>query len=150
MIEEIDRANSIIQEYLSLSRDKLSNLEKCSLNNIIENLFPLIQANATSANICASLELADIPDLLLDKNEIRQLLLNLARNGIEAMSLGGNLSIRTFTQANDVILSVSDQGSGIPQYVLDNLGTPFVTTKATGTGLGLCLLRRWRSNCKPG
>ena len=137
MIEEIDRANSIIQEYLSLSRTKLSNLQKCSLNNIIENLFPLIQANATSANIYASIELADIPELLLDKNEIRQLLLNLVRNSLEAMSSGGNLIIRTFTQDSRVILAVSDQGSGIPQKVLDKLGTPFITTKATGTGLGL-------------
>ena len=137
MIEEIDRANSIIQEYLSLSRTKLSNLQKCSLNNIVENLFPLIQANATSANIYASIELADIPELLLDKNEIRQLLLNLVRNSLEAMSSGGNLIIRTFTQDSRVILAVSDQGSGIPQQVLDKLGTPFITTKATGTGLGL-------------
>lgn len=137
MIEEIDRANSIIQEYLSLSRTKLSNLQKCSLNNFIENLFPLIQAYATTANICARVDLADIPDLLLDKNEIRQLLLNLARNGIEAMSLGGKLTIRTFIQEKNVVLAVSDQGSGIPQHILDNLGTPFITTKATGTGLGL-------------
>lgn len=150
MIEEIDRANSIIQEYLSLSRTKLSDLQKCSLNNITETLFPLIQASATSANICASIDLADIPDLLLDKNEIRQLLLNLARNGIEAMPLGGNLTIRTFIQEDKVVLAVSDQGSGIPQHVLDHLGTPFITTKATGTGLGLpiCYQIAQRHNAK--
>ncbi len=150
MIEEIDRANSIIQEYLSLSRTKLSNLQKCSLNTIIENLFPLIQANATSAKICSRIDLANIPDLLLDKNEICQMLLNLARNGVEAMSLGGNLTIKTFTQENNVVLAVSDQGPGIPQHVLDNLGTPFITTKTTGTGLGIpiCYQIAQRHNAK--
>jgi len=74
---------------------------------------------------------------LLDKNEIRQLLLNLVRNSIEAMPLGGKLVIKTFQENNDVILSICDQGCGIPSHILDKLGTPFITTKDTGTGLGL-------------
>jgi two-component system sporulation sensor kinase C len=137
MIEEIDRANDIIREYLSLSREKVANLKKCSVNNIIEALFPLIQADANSSKVYATLELTAIPELLLDENEIRQLLLNLVRNSIEAMPTGGNLAIRTFLEDSKAILSISDQGSGIPSHVLDHLGTPFITTKDTGTGLGL-------------
>lgn len=137
MIEEMDRANSIIREYLSLSREKLANLEKCSLNPIIEALFPLIQADANSSKVYVSLDLTAIPELLLDENEIRQLLLNLIRNSIEAMPEGGNLVIHTFQEGDKTILSISDQGSGIPSHILDNLGTPFMTTKDTGTGLGL-------------
>lgn len=137
MIEEIDRANAIIREYLSLSREKLVNLKKCSLCAIIQSLFPLIQANAISAKVDAKLELVDIPEILLDENEIRQLLLNLVRNGIEAMPSGGNLFVRTFLEGDKAVLAVSDQGSGIPDHILDTLGTPFITTKDTGTGLGL-------------
>jgi len=137
MIEEMDRANTIIGEYLSLSRKKAIHFEICSLNNIIETLFPLIQANATPSKICASLDLTDVPELLLDENEIRQLLLNLVRNSIEAMPAGGDLVIRTFTEDTKVVLTISDQGSGIPSHILNNLGTPFITTKDTGTGLGL-------------
>jgi two-component system sporulation sensor kinase C len=137
MIEEIDRANSIIREYLSLSREKLANLEKRSLNTIIEALFPLIQADANSSKVYVSLDLTAIPELLLDENEIRQLLLNLVRNGIEAMPEGGNLAIHTFQENGSAVLSINDQGSGIPSHILDNLGTPFITTKDTGTGLGL-------------
>lgn len=139
MIEEIDRANAIIREYLSLSRsrEKLINLKKCSLNHIIESLFPLIQANANSSKVYAKLDLADIPELFLDENEIRQLLLNLVRNGIEAMPAGGNLIVRTCLEGDKVVLAISDQGSGIPADILDALGTPFITTKDTGTGLGL-------------
>lgn len=139
MIAEIDRANNIIKEYLSLSREKRANLERCSLNSIIEALFPLIQADANTARIFASISLNAIPELLLDENEIRQLLLNLVRNSIEAMPNGGNLAIQTFPEENNVVLAVSDQGTGIPPDILDKLGTPFITTKDTGTGLGLPL-----------
>ena len=137
MIEEIDRANAIIREYLFLSREKVAHLKNCSLNGIIQSLFPLIQATANNSKVYVSLDLAEIPELLLDENEIRQLLLNLIRNGIEAMPTGGELSIRTFNEAGRVALTISDQGCGIPASILDNLGTPFMTTKDTGTGLGL-------------
>ncbi len=137
MIEEIDRANGIIREYLSLSREKLVILKQCSINAIIEALFPLIQADATASKVSVNLDITPVPELLLDENEIRQLLLNLVRNGIEAMSAGGNVDIRTFLEDNKVVLSISDQGIGIPSHILDKLGTPFITTKDTGTGLGL-------------
>jgi PAS domain S-box-containing protein len=137
MLEEIDRANSIIREYLSLSREKLVILKQCSLNSIIEALFPLIQADATSSKVYVNLDLAPVPELLLDENELRQLLLNLVRNSIEAMPTGGDLLIRTFQEDCKVVLSISDQGEGIPDHILDKLGTPFITTKDTGTGLGL-------------
>jgi len=137
MLEEIDRANSIIREYLSLSREKLVILKQCSLNGIIEALFPLIQADATSSKVYVNLDLALIPELLLDENELRQLLLNLVRNSIEAMPEGGDLLIRTFQEDCNVVLSISDEGVGIPSHILEKLGTPFITTKDTGTGLGL-------------
>ncbi|WP_346354752.1 ATP-binding protein [Azotosporobacter soli] len=137
MIGEIDRANTIIQEYLALSREKSVNFKTHSLNGIIESLFPLLEAHATSSRVSASLVLTPLPELPLDENEIRQLLLNLARNSIEAMPDGGNLVIRTVSNENEIVLSVCDQGMGIPPHVLEYLGTPFVTTKDSGTGLGL-------------
>ena len=137
MIEEIDRANDIIREYLALSREKLPDLKRSSLNHFIELLFPLIEADATASKISVTLELNTIPELLLDENEIRQMLLNLVRNSIEAMPAGGNLVIKTYQENNIITLSICDQGSGIPAHVLEKLGTPFITTKNTGTGLGL-------------
>ncbi len=137
MIEEIDRANDIIREYLALSQKKAIVFKTGSLNKIIEALLPLIEADATTSKIYTHIKLTYIPELLLDENEIRQLLLNLVRNSIEAMPSGGNLTIRTFVEDNKVVLSISDQGAGIPAHVLDKLGTPFISTKVTGTGLGL-------------
>lgn len=139
MIDELDRANSIITEFLSLAKNKTLDLKAQNLNTIIENLFQLIQADAILTNKSIILRLEKIPDLLLDEKEIRQMILNLFRNGMEAMSPGGNLTIRTSTDGKEVVLSVQDQGKGIKSDVLEKIGTPFFTTKDDGTGLGLAV-----------
>jgi PAS domain S-box-containing protein len=139
MVEELDRANSIITEFLSLGKNRAIDLKKQNLNNIVNSLYPLIQAGAIEKDKNASLELEDIPMLLLDGKEIRQVILNLVRNGLEATPPGGNITIRTFKEEGEVVLSVRDQGAGINSDVLEKIGTPFFTTKETGTGLGLAV-----------
>lgn len=139
MIEEMDRANSIITEYLSLAKNKAVSKQHQNLNHILNALFPLIQADAMRSDMYVHVGLEDIPDLLLDEKEIRQLILNMVRNGLEAMSPGGRISIRTFVRGDDVVLAVQDQGKGIEKDDLEKLGTPFFTTKDTGTGLGLAV-----------
>jgi signal transduction histidine kinase len=139
MIEELDRANSIIMEYLSMAKNKPMELKTQNLNNILEALFPLIQADAMVSDKYIKFELATIPDLFLDEKETRQLILNLVRNGLEAMAPGGNLTIKTFTDGEEVVIAVQDQGKGIEPDVLEKIGTPFFTTKNQGTGLGLAI-----------
>ncbi|BBB90540.1 MAG TPA: ATP-binding protein [Methylomusa anaerophila] len=139
MIDEIDRANSIITDFLSLAKNKTVTLEKHNLNSVIRSLLPLIEADFLLGNKSVESSLEDIPALLLDEKEIRQLILNLARNGLEAMSPGGKLTISTRTTDTQVVLSVKDQGKGIPFDLIDKLGTPFFTTKDNGTGLGLAV-----------
>jgi len=137
MIEELDRANSIITEFLSLAKNKTLDLKPLSLNCLIGNLFPLIQADAMVNDKDIIMELQDTEVLLLDEKEIRQLILNLVRNGLEAMSVGGKLTIRTFMDGEETVLAVGDEGSGIKTEDLEKIGTPFFTTKENGTGLGL-------------
>ncbi|MDD4238070.1 MAG: PAS domain S-box protein [Desulfotomaculaceae bacterium] len=139
MIEELDRANAIITEYLFLAKNKAIELKNQNLNFIINSLFPIIQADATLADKYVELVLGYIPDLFLDEKEIRQLILNLARNGLEAMAPGGKITIRTYLAGNKVVLEVQDKGQGIAPDALKKLGTPFFTTKDYGTGLGLAV-----------
>ncbi|NPV93185.1 MAG: PAS domain S-box protein [Firmicutes bacterium] len=139
MIEELDRANSIISEYLSLARNKAIDLKRHNLNPILEAITPLIQADAMITDKYISVETSEISDLLLDEKEIRQLILNLVRNGLESMQSGGTLKIKTFEDEGEVVLTVQDQGRGIDPSMLDKLGTPFLTTKDEGTGLGLAV-----------
>lgn len=142
MMDELCRANEIIREYLSLSNQKVVNLKKSSLNKILNSLYPLIEADACSKKVKIKLDIVDIPELLLDANEIRQLVLNMVRNGVEAMPKGGELTLGTKLENNEVILFISDQGTGIDEAVLEKLGTPFFTTKDNGTGLGLSICYR--------
>ncbi len=139
LLGELDRANALITEYLSLSKNRLTDQQPRNLNHIVESLFPLILADAVSSNHIVTLELGDIPDLPLDEKEIRQLLLNLVRNGLEAMEPGKTMSIKTAVSQEAVVLSVRDQGREIPPDVLEKLGMPFFTTKENGTGLGLAI-----------
>jgi signal transduction histidine kinase len=136
MISELDRTNFVITEYLLLAKDKVPDLKNCCLNSIIKAVFPLLQVTANT-NTSIKLCLGEIPQILLDENEIRQLLFNLVNNGLQAMTKGGELVISTYTEEDTVVLSVRDQGSGIASQILEKIGTPFLTTKTNGTGLGL-------------
>lgn len=139
MISELDRANSIITEYLTLARDRAYDAKPENLNVLIKDLIYLIETDAIKEDKYINLQLEEAPDLLLEKNDIKRMILNLIRNGLEAMSPGGYLTVRTFTEGEEVILAVSDQGKGIPPEHLDKMGIPFFTTKDYGTGLGLAM-----------
>ncbi|CQR70977.1 Sporulation kinase E [Sporomusa ovata DSM 2662] len=142
LLEELDRTNHIITEYLSLSKNKIVEMKKCNLNHILLALHPLVQATAVSSQITVDLNLGDIPELYIDDKEIKQLIHNLTRNAIEAMTSGGKLEIKTLVSGNNTILTVTDQGKGIPSHVMNNLGKPFLTTKENGTGLGMAICYR--------
>lgn len=139
MISELDRANEIITEFLSLSKNKAVEQRIVNLNNIIRAISPLLTADSAVADKHIVLELLDIPDIPLDEKEIRQLVFNMVRNGLEAMEPGGILTIKTYVEGDELVLLVRDQGKGIKKEVLDRIGTPFVTTKENGTGLGLAI-----------
>ncbi|MFZ5643305.1 MAG: PAS domain S-box protein [Bacillota bacterium] len=139
MINELDRMNLIISEFLSLAKNKLVELKLQNLNSIIVAIIPLVQADAIIYDKAVGLELGQIPDLPLDEKEIRQLILNLSRNGLEAMPSGGNLTVKTYHEGSEIVLAVQDQGPEIPNEVFDKMGTPFFTTKENGTGLGLAV-----------
>ncbi|GAB6151631.1 hypothetical protein JCM17380_03810 [Desulfosporosinus burensis] len=137
MISELDRANEIITEFLSLAQIKKIKLKSQNLNDIISNLYPLIEADAFNQNKQISFIPGVIPNQELNEKEISQLVLNLTRNGFEAMEERGYLTIKTCVEGKRVVLSIEDEGSGIPQENLNKIGTPFFTTKDYGTGLGL-------------
>ncbi|WP_144350508.1 ATP-binding protein [Sporomusa termitida] len=142
LISELDRANSIIEDFLSLARSRTVAKELCNLNEIITSLQPLLYADSVKNGILVELELeAGLPDLLLHKKAIKQLVLNLYRNAAEAMSIAaaGRIVIRT-THINEYIcLETQDNGCGIPPDRLKKVMEPFYTTKGNGTGLGLAV-----------
>lgn len=150
MIEELDRANAIIKEYLAFARGKTPAHVYTDMNTILSNLEPLIRASALENTIAIEMELGDIPTHKLDEDEIRQLVLNLTRNAVEAMPEGGRLVFRTYRDKDNIFLAIQDSGPGIAPHILQQLGRPFVTTKPSGTGLGLsvCYEIAERQNAK--
>lgn len=139
MIEELDRANAIITEYLSMAKDKIVNLQSQYLDEVVKSLYPLLQADANYQEKDVQLKLGKPPMPLIDAKEIRQLILNMARNGLEAMQPRGILTIGTAIEGNNIVLFIKDQGHGLDPALIDKLGTPFLTTKDKGTGLGLAV-----------
>lgn len=139
MIDELDRANIIISEYLGMAKNKKIELRMQPLDDVVRSLHPMIQADANFMEIAVNVDLADPPMPLIDSNEIRQLILNIARNGLEAMSPGGLLTIGSTFEENEIVLFIKDQGTGLSDELKDKIGTPFLTTKEKGTGLGLAV-----------
>lgn len=113
---------------------------RLTLGGLLNPKSPLTKLHITEALIGdKNLEwrLQELPKIPLNSEEMRQLILNLVRNGFEAMTAGGTLTITTYIDGPDIVLAVQDHGGGITPEVLDRLGTPFVSTKDMGTGLGL-------------
>ena len=132
MIEELDRTNSMITDFLSLAKNKPTELKRQSLNKLLDNLFPLLLADPYYQVKKCIFEPGVLVDLDIDTHEITQLVLNFARNGLEAMPPDGSLTIRTFMDGENIVLSVSDEETGIKAENISKLGTP------TGMGLPMC------------
>lgn len=142
MISELDRANFIITEFLSLAQTKPTELKYQNLNDIVNHLYPLLEADTFTQNKQIYFIPGEIPNLALNGKEIFQLILNLTRNGLEAMAESGSLTIKSYVEDDKVVLMVKDEGYGIPPENLNKLGIPFFTTKDDGTGLGLATCYR--------
>ncbi|MDQ0195212.1 two-component system sensor histidine kinase NtrB [Paenibacillus wynnii] len=142
VMEELDRANSIINDFLSLAQSRISVKERVLLHGIIEDLSPLLWADANLRGQIVELKLdPSMPLLQLNVREMKQLILNLGRNGMEAMGSKGVLTLETrITPDRDrVELIIRDTGNGISEIEREKLFVPFFTTKSQGTGLGLPL-----------
>ena len=141
MISELDRANSIITDFLAIAKrdSEYADFQVTNLNNIINRLYPLIKADAVQQDKKILLDLTDKAYIYAKESELKQLILNLVRNALDASSPGQNVIISTVKSEHKVMLKIKDSGTGIAPQILKNLGTPFLTTKKEGTGLGLAI-----------
>lgn len=141
IISELDQANHIITEFLSLAKNKTVRLVDADLNKVIAHLQPLLASDALRRGCRLEFRKAALPSIKLDESEIRQLLLNVVRNAFEAVDKEGHVVIST-SEDDGVLLCIEDNGCGIPPDVMDKLGTPFFSTKDNGAGLGLAISLR--------
>lgn len=140
ILEELDRTNRIISDFLTLAQNKREQRFSYSLNDVIQEMVPLLQADANLRGQTLIIELCDnLPQFQINESEIKQLLLNISRNGMEAMQQDGVLAIKTMLGHRQIILSISDTGLGIPDELKQKIFEPFYSSKRMGTGLGLPL-----------
>lgn len=140
--EDGRRAAEIIAHLKSFyKKDILPQREMVSINDIVREMLVLLRSEADRHSVAMSTNLAaDLPTVTGDRVQLRQVLMNLMLNGMEAMSeRGGELKISTRCDAVEVIVSVSDTGVGIPTDKMEEIFNAFFTTKAGGTGMGLAI-----------
>ena len=140
---EIARLERIVQEYLDFARPPELNRCLGDLRDVLDQVAALLQANARQQAIRLAVDYPAEPVWAnVDRAQIRAVLVNLLLNAMEAMTQGGPLQVTLDWTPHEIALTVTDAGSGIPPDILKRLFTPFVSSKPTGTGLGLCISKR--------
>lgn len=140
---EIKRLDLIISQFLAAIRPTQPQLQRVAVNELIEEAARFLAPELESHKIRLKLELrADTPQMLLDANQMKQAFYNLIRNASQAMPEGGKLTVTSTFNDFEVIISFQDTGKGISAENMGNLFQPFFTTRKTGTGLGLLIVRR--------
>ena len=136
---EISRMETILNEYLSFSRP-LEDIrpETIDLAALAQDVLDILDGRAQQAGITLSLD-GGAPPVQGDPRRLKEALLNLASNALEATPHGGSVKLRIRNNAQGVMLDVIDTGRGIPPEDLERLGTSFFTTRPNGTGLGVVL-----------
>ncbi len=155
MIEEVNRLNGVVTQFLDYSRPLKSSLAPTSVNEVLERTFKLLESQ-TPSHVKVELELADwAPRVQADAEQLKQVFLNLALNAFQAMPGGGRLTVSTRVardelafwregarRADVVEIRFCDTGPGIPEEARESIFVPFYTTKEKGTGLGLAICQR--------
>ncbi len=140
---EVDRISSLVNELLEFARPTKPQLQYENLSEIMDGMVLLISTEVKKQNLEITSEYGEnIPPVPIDREQIKQVFLNILLNAIEATDEGGmvGVEIRTFaTEKGErfVQVEIRDTGRGIPEEHLDNIFTPFFTTKKKGSGLGL-------------
>ncbi|UCE79871.1 MAG: HAMP domain-containing protein [Nitrospiraceae bacterium] len=138
------RARDIVQELLTFSKKKPLSLAKIDLNNLLTDSVTLVSVPQKSPHLNIVEDYGNIPLIIGDPNQLKQVILNIMNNAIDAISdNGGKISIKTAVKDTNAIIEISDNGKGIPDEVLSRMFEPFFTTKKDkGTGLGLPITRK--------
>ncbi len=168
IISEVDRIVSLIDDFMSLTNDRVRP-GPTNVHRVLEDVLAIVELDARSAGLRFERSFdPSIPELLADSDRLHQVFLNLMRNAVDAMvaaadapdarddsAAGRTLRVSSRLRLDHrvelegggrvpgVVIDVEDEGCGLPEQALEQVGTPFFTTKTQGTGLGLALSRHF-------
>src|SRR5215471_9037053 len=140
---EINRLDYIVTQFLQAIRPTAPQIKLSQLNEVVTRTLELLEPELDNRGLHVKTKLArDLPLAPFDPTQIQQVLLNLIKNAMQAMTKSGSLALQTGEGSDGVWVSVSDTGGGIPQDQINRIFEPFFTTKKKGSGLGLMIVQR--------
>jgi PAS domain S-box-containing protein len=140
--EEADRLNRIVGDLLDFARPSTPTLRPEALERVVDEAVAVALAqNAPAVEVHREFA-GGLPPVPIDARLVRQAVVNVAVNAVQAMPRGGRLTVRTRRDGDSALVEIEDTGAGIPEEIRDRMFEPFFTTKASGTGLGLAVVKR--------
>lgn len=138
MIDELNRAESIINDYLSLAKPDMENTERVDAGELANKVIDLMNSYALmSKNIMVETDINETVFINGNRSELQQVLINILKNGIEAMKDGGTLKLKVYKNDTYGLFEIEDNGIGMSDDEMARLGTAFYSLKEKGTGMGL-------------
>ena len=141
MLVELERINLIVNDFMTLAKPQLTKFSKGYVDEILGSVMTILdtQAILLNINMITNFE-RPIPSVYCDVNQLKQVFVNLIQNAIESMPQGGEVKINVRkADTQYVCIQIQDNGNGIPPEVINRIGEPFLSTKETGTGLGIMI-----------
>lgn len=140
---EVNRLDGIISNFLQAIKPQQPDLERVNLIDVLDEVLQFQQNEMADREVTVEAEsVPDLPIVMADRNQLKQVFFNVIKNALEAMEPGGHLRVRTRFDDDSVYLMFGDTGSGIKQEDLLRLFEPYHTTKPEGSGLGLMIVQR--------
>ena len=140
IVEEVQRLEKLLTEVRDFTRVREPAMQEENINRVVQKVVELMEPALIAAGVKIELQLEPDPGLgRFDADQIKQVLINLIKNAVEAMPQGGMITIRTRGERRGILVEVKDTGQGITQEHLNEIFNPFFTTKEKGTGLGLAV-----------
>lgn len=141
--KEVERLDKLVGEFLRFARPATLSVGENDLNKIVESVVSLVENQAIAQSVPVKRNLQEnLPKVSVDGEQIKQVLLNLAINSLQAMPDGGELIFRTFGEDKICVVEIGDTGSGIDEKISGKIFDPFFTTKEKGVGLGLSIAHK--------
>lgn len=142
MIDEIEKMETITSELLFISKPLTNNKKEETVEIMVHEIVALLLPQARLKNIDVQWESKDEHLVFCDRSQIKQVLINIVKNAIEAMETFGAIEIFVSKTDEEIEIAIIDDGPGIPKEIIHKLGEPFFTTKKSGTGLGLMITKQ--------
>ncbi|MFD1957124.1 ATP-binding protein [Paenibacillus thailandensis] len=143
MLSELDRINLIVGEFLILAKPQAFRMRDRDVRTVFNEVLSLLESEAHLHNVIFRKSFANEPCIVTcEDNQLKQVFINVLKNAIEAMPRGGRVHIHIAAKQGHVVITITDEGEGIPEEVLEKIGQPFVTSKENGTGLGMMISQR--------